>query len=158
MTLSNSLFRNTIYIYPIKLNYKYIEDFFVKLLNFLNLLIFSDAVEANFWRVIRNYRQGPGGRSEVSDITSPSLHSIPMKDIEICKNTGAKLLREFINLLGNLTINGLVYIAVFLNKIIFSHHEHNHHPCNYHFRKNYFLFQNIQLIKQKACLLWKVLQ
>ena len=63
----------------------------VKLLFFLSLLIFSDAVKANYWLVIGTYRQGPGGRAEVSGITSPSLHAIPMKDIETCKNAGAKI-------------------------------------------------------------------
>ena len=62
-----------------------------KLLFLLSILIFSDTVKANYWLVIGTYRQGPGGRPEVSGITSPSLHAIPMKDIETCKNAGAKI-------------------------------------------------------------------
>ena len=52
------------------------KKFVVKLLFFLSLLIFSDAVKANYWLVIGTYRQGPGGRPEVSGITSPSLYAI----------------------------------------------------------------------------------
>ena len=67
------------------------KKFVFKLLFFLSLLIFSDAVKANYWLVIGTYRQGPGGRPEVSGITSPSLYAIPMKDIETCKNAGNKI-------------------------------------------------------------------
>ena len=62
-----------------------------KILVSLSLLIISDAVKANYWLVIGTYRQGPGGRPEVSGITSPSLHTIPMKDIETCKKAGNKI-------------------------------------------------------------------
>ena len=65
-----------------------------KIFVLLNLFIFSDAVKANYWLVIGTYRQGPGGRPEVSGITSPSLHSIPMKDIETCKKAGNKISKE----------------------------------------------------------------
>ena len=67
------------------------KKFVFKLLFFLSILIFSDAVKANYWLVIGTYRQGPGGRPEVSGITSPSLHAIPMKDIETCKNAGTEI-------------------------------------------------------------------
>ena len=67
------------------------KKFVFKLLFFLSILIFSDAVKANYWLVIGTYRQGPGGRPEVSGITSPSLYAIPMKDLETCKNAGAKI-------------------------------------------------------------------
>ena len=65
-----------------------------KILISLCLLILSDAVKANYWLVIGTYRQGPGGRPEVSGITSPSLHTIPMKDIETCKKAGNKISLE----------------------------------------------------------------
>ncbi len=65
-----------------------------KILVSLSLLIISDAVKANYWLVIGTYRQGPGGRPEVSGITSPSLHTIPMKDIETCKKAGKKISQE----------------------------------------------------------------
>lgn len=65
-----------------------------KILVSLCLLILSDAVKANYWLVIGTYRQGPGGRPEVSGITSPSLHTIPMKDSETCKKAGNKISLE----------------------------------------------------------------
>ena len=67
------------------------KKFVFKLLIFFGLLVFSDAVRADYWLVIGTYRQGPGGRPEVSGITSPSLLAIPMQDIETCKNAGAKV-------------------------------------------------------------------
>ncbi|MBO6960580.1 MAG: hypothetical protein JJ847_06735 [Prochlorococcus marinus CUG1438] len=54
-------------------------------------LIFSDYVRANYWLVIGTYRQGPGSRPEVSGITSPSLHSIPMKDLDTCNKAGEQI-------------------------------------------------------------------
>ena len=65
-----------------------------KILVFLSLFSFSDTVKANYWLVIGTYRQGPGGRPEVSGITSPSLHTIPMKDIETCEVAGNKISKE----------------------------------------------------------------
>tara|TARA_B100000029_G_scaffold512041_1_gene607645 strand:+ start:58 stop:345 length:288 start_codon:yes stop_codon:yes gene_type:complete len=47
-----------------------------------------------YWLVIGSYRQGPGGRPEVSGITSPSLFAIPMKTIEQCENAGAKITED----------------------------------------------------------------
>ena len=70
------------------------NNIFSKILVFLSLLIFTDCAKANYWLVIGTYRQGPGGRPEVSGITSPSLHSIPMKDMETCKNAGNKITSE----------------------------------------------------------------
>ena len=57
-------------------------------------LIFSDSVKADYWLVIGTYRQGPGSRPEVSGITSPSLHSIPMKNLDTCKEAGEKITNE----------------------------------------------------------------
>ena len=70
------------------------KKFVFKILVLANLFIFSGAAKANYWLVIGTYRQGPGGRPEVSGITSPSLHSIPMKDIETCKKAGNKISKE----------------------------------------------------------------
>jgi len=70
------------------------KKFVFKILVFLSLFIFSDTVKANYWLVIGTYRQGPGGRPEVSGITSPSLHSIPMKDMETCKKAGNIISQE----------------------------------------------------------------
>jgi hypothetical protein len=53
-----------------------------------SIFFFPGSLKANYWLIIGTYRQGPGGRPEVSGITSPSLHSIPMKDLDTCKNAG----------------------------------------------------------------------
>ena len=66
----------------------------LKILPILSILIFSNSVKASYWLVIGTYRQGPGGRPEVSGITSPSLHSIPMKDLEKCNKAGEKITNE----------------------------------------------------------------
>ena len=60
----------------------------------LPLLFISSTARANYWLIIGTYRQGPGGRPEVSGITSPSLHSIPMKDIDTCRKAGEKITNE----------------------------------------------------------------
>ena len=54
----------------------------------------ASPVEANYWLVIGTYRQGPSGRPEVSGITSPSLYSLPMKDLETCLIAGKKITNE----------------------------------------------------------------
>ena len=59
-----------------------------------SLLFFSNSVRADYWLIIGTYRQGPGRRPEVSGITSPSLHSIPMKDIDTCNKAGDKITNE----------------------------------------------------------------
>ena len=70
------------------------NNFVFKILFFLPILVFSNPVKADYWLVIGTYRQGPGGRPEVSGITSPSLHSIPMKDLETCKKAGEQITNE----------------------------------------------------------------
>ena len=67
--------------------------------SFLLLFLFSpfffaDSVKADYWLIIGTYRQGPGRRPEVSGITSPSLHSIPMKDLDTCNKAGEKIANE----------------------------------------------------------------
>ncbi len=69
---------------------KYVLKIFI----FLSFFIFSEAVKADYWLVIGTYRQGPGRRPEVSGITSPSLSTIPMKDIETCEKAGEKISKE----------------------------------------------------------------
>tara|TARA_Y100001970_G_scaffold285399_1_gene404986 strand:+ start:366 stop:647 length:282 start_codon:yes stop_codon:yes gene_type:complete len=44
-----------------------------------------------YWLVIGTYRQGPGGRPEVSGITSPSVYAIPMQTLDQCKRAGKKI-------------------------------------------------------------------
>ena len=58
------------------------------------LSFFSDSVRANYWLVIGTYRQGPGVRPEVSGITSPTLHSIPMENLDNCKKAGEIITKE----------------------------------------------------------------
>ena len=69
-------------------------NFLIKVLSFLFLLSFANTANANYFLVIGTYRQGPGGRPEVSGITSPSLHSIPMKDLDTCNKAGEKITNE----------------------------------------------------------------
>ena len=66
----------------------------ILILFFLFSLIFSGSAKANYWLVIGTYRQGPGRRPEVSGITSPSLHSIPMKNLDACNKAGEKITNE----------------------------------------------------------------
>ena len=67
------------------------NKFLTKILTFLPILLFSNTVQAKYWLVIGTYRQGPGSRPEVSGITSPSLHSIPMDDLDSCEKAGLKI-------------------------------------------------------------------
>ena len=67
------------------------NKFFFKLLLVLSFFLLSDSLKADYWLVIGTYRQGAGGRPRVSGITSPSLHSIPMKDLETCEKAGNEI-------------------------------------------------------------------
>ncbi len=49
------------------------------------------SAHAKYWLVIGSYRQGPGGRPEVSGITSPSIYAIPMKTLELCEAAGERI-------------------------------------------------------------------
>ena len=64
------------------------------LLFLFSLIFYSNSLSAKYWLVIGTYRQGPGRRPEVSGITSPSLHSIPMKDLDTCEKAGVKITDE----------------------------------------------------------------
>ena len=66
----------------------------ILILFFIFSLIFTDSVKGKYLLIIGTYRQGPGRRPEVSGITSPSLHSIPMKDLETCNMAGEKITNE----------------------------------------------------------------
>jgi len=70
------------------------KNSFSKLLLLTSLCLYSNPSRANYWLVIGTYRQGPGGRPEVSGITSPSLHSIPMDNLDNCKKAGDKITKE----------------------------------------------------------------
>ena len=47
--------------------------------------------------IIGTYRQGPGWRPEVIGITRPSLHSIPMRNLDTCNKSGEKFTTEIYN-------------------------------------------------------------
>ena len=67
----------------------------ISLLLFLfSTFLVTDFVEAKYWLIIGTYRQGPGSRPEVSGITSPSLYSIPMQNLDTCKKAGEKITNE----------------------------------------------------------------
>ena len=67
---------------------------FIKTIFISSTILISSSVSANYFLVIGTYRQGPSGRPEVSGITSPSLYSLPMKDLETCKFAGIKITEE----------------------------------------------------------------
>ncbi len=64
---------------------------FIFILGVLNII---SPIKANYWLVIGTYRQGPSGRPEVSGITSPSLYSLPMQDLDTCLKAGKKITNE----------------------------------------------------------------
>ena len=66
----------------------------LKILSILSICIFTESAKANYWLVIGTSRQGPGGRPEVSGITSPSLHSFKMKDLYTCRKAGEQITKE----------------------------------------------------------------
>ena len=71
-----------------------IKNFVLILLSLFSLFFYSDSAKADYWLIIGTYRQGPGGRQEVSGITSPSLHSIPMRDLATCNKAGEKITND----------------------------------------------------------------
>ena len=66
----------------------------LKFLLIASIFLPSQNLKADYLLVIGTYRQGPGNRPEVSGITSPSLYSLPMKDIESCKLAGEKITND----------------------------------------------------------------
>ena len=67
---------------------------FLKFLLIATVFFPFQAIKADYLLVIGTYRQGPGNRPEVSGITSPSLYSLPIKDIESCRIAGEKITNE----------------------------------------------------------------
>ena len=61
------------------------------LISIFTVLIFQSEATAKYLLVIGSYRQGPGTRPEVSGITSPTLHSIPMETLSLCKEAGEQI-------------------------------------------------------------------
>ena len=62
-----------------------------------SLLGSQSRVMADYWLVIGSYRQGPGGKPQVSGITSPSLFAIPIKTKNMCMEAGKKIEKEIYN-------------------------------------------------------------
>ena len=54
---------------------KFIFSLILVLTSFAGLQV---KAKADYWLVIGSYRQGPGGKPQVSGITSPSLFAIPI--------------------------------------------------------------------------------
>ena len=77
-----------------KLRYKYYKKFVFNILVFLDLLIFSDAIKANYWPVFGTYRQEPGGRPEASGKTRSSLNTFPMNYVETFEKQVIKISKE----------------------------------------------------------------
>ena len=62
-----------------------------------SLIGFQAKANADYWLVIGSYRQGPGGKPQVSGITSPSLFAIPIKTKEMCIEAGKKIENDIYN-------------------------------------------------------------
>ncbi len=56
-----------------------------------SLIGLQEKAKADYWLVIGSYRQGPGGKPQVSGITSPSLFAIPMGTKRMCIEAGKKI-------------------------------------------------------------------
>ena len=56
-------------------------------------MMFAISYRANaaYWLVLGSYRQGPGGKPQVSGITSPSLFAIPIGTEKMCIEAGKKI-------------------------------------------------------------------
>ena len=57
----------------------------------IGLISLSYQANAEYWLVIGSYRQGPGGKPQVSGITSPSLFAIPIGTERMCIEAGEKI-------------------------------------------------------------------
>tara|TARA_B100000700_G_scaffold212761_1_gene233919 strand:+ start:2175 stop:2462 length:288 start_codon:yes stop_codon:yes gene_type:complete len=64
------------------------------------IIVFTSTVglqieaKSDYWLVIGSYRQGPGGKPQVSGITSPSLFAIPIGTEKMCMKAGEKIANE----------------------------------------------------------------
>ena len=62
-----------------------------------SLIGLQPKAKADYWLVIGSYRQGPGGKPQVSGITSPSLFAIPISTKKMCMEAGKKIEDEIYN-------------------------------------------------------------
>ena len=95
------------------------ENYILILLFLFSVFFISESTKGNYSLIIATYRQEPGGRPEVSGITSPFLNSIPIKDLETCNKGGEITIKEIYKPVCNLIVNGIVYLAEVKNKVIF---------------------------------------
>ena len=64
---------------------------------FTSFVSLQTNAKADYWLVIGSYRQGPGGKPQVSGITSPSLFAIPIGTEKMCMEAGKKIENEIYN-------------------------------------------------------------
>ena len=64
---------------------------------FTSLISLQAKAKADYWLVIGSYRQGPGGKPQVSGITSPSLFAIPIRTKKMCIEAGEKIENDIYN-------------------------------------------------------------
>ncbi len=57
----------------------------------------QEKAKADYLLVIGSYRQGPGGKPQVSGITSPSLIAIPIGTEKMCLEAGKKIENDIYN-------------------------------------------------------------
>ncbi len=56
-----------------------------------SMTVLQGKAKADYLLVIGSYRQGPGGKPQVSGITSPSLVAIPIGSEKMCIEAGKKI-------------------------------------------------------------------
>ena len=59
-----------------------------------SLLGIQEKAKADYWLVRGSYRQGPGGKPQVSGIPSPSIFAIPIGTEKMCIEAGEKIERD----------------------------------------------------------------
>ena len=59
-----------------------------------SLIGLQGKAKADYWLVIGSYRQGPGGKPQVSGITSPSLFAIPIGTKRMCMEAGKQIEKD----------------------------------------------------------------
>ncbi len=59
-----------------------------------SLLGLQEKTNADYFLVIGSYRQGPGGKPQVSGITSPSLFALPIETEKMCIEAGKKIEKD----------------------------------------------------------------
>ena len=64
------------------------------ILAFASLTSLQANANEDFWLGIGSYGQAPGGKPQVSGITSPSLFAIPMGSEKMCLEAGKKIENE----------------------------------------------------------------